>query len=225
MSSLEIVLHDSVNDAQADLWFAEPAGFMALPLDTLLAEPDSVDAERLHAAVAPLLDAAPGEMVRQQLVAQLASGQQMLATLCDFGTVHCSIGLHRDDVGGPASSGAQQPLLSLFTISWRDTNVAPRAVTAARAVTAGEGHTDIAFQELPCGPAVLSETTHRPAADSGLPQQPLLQIHAHLPHPDCKRLAVLALSTTATARREEYRAILRQVAETVRFEKPLGADS
>ncbi|MFE0795633.1 hypothetical protein [Streptomyces mutabilis] len=64
-----------------------------------------------------------------------------------------------------------------------------------------------------------------PAANSSVPQLPLLQIHAHLPHPDCKRLAVLTLSTTATARREEYRAILRQVVETVRFEKPLGADS
>ncbi|MFE1024120.1 hypothetical protein ACFW5I_06095 [Streptomyces sp. NPDC058818] len=219
-----IILHESVEDPEADLWFAEPAGFVTLPLNALLAEPDSTDAERMRAAVAPLLDAAPGEMVRQQLVAQLASGQQMLATLCGFGTVHCSIGLHRDDVGGQVSSSAQ-PLLSLFTISWRDTNVAPRAVTAARAVTAGEGHTDIAFHELPYGPAVLSETTHRAAAGSGLPQQPLLQIHAHLPHPDCKRLAVLTLSTTATARREEYRAILRQVVETVRFEKPLGADS
>ncbi|MFB6555645.1 hypothetical protein [Streptomyces sp. NPDC056405] len=224
MGSAAIIVHESVKDPRSELWFAEPAGFTALPLDALLAEPETPDADKLRVAAAPLLDLAPNEMARQQFVALIASGQQMLATLCDFGTVHCSIGLHRDDVGGPASSGAQ-PLLSLFTISWRDTNVAPRAVTAARAVTAGEGYTDIAFLELPCGPAVLSEATHRAAAVSGLPQQPLLQIHAHLPHPDCKRLAVLTLSTTATARREEYRAILRQVVETVRFENPLGADS
>lgn len=224
MGSAAIIIHESVKDPHSELWFAEPAGFTAMPLDALLAEPKTPDADKLRVAAAPLLDLAPSELVRQQFVALIASGQQMLATLCEFGTVHCSIGLHRDDVGGRASSGAQ-PLLSLFTISWRDTNVAPRTVTAARAVTAGEGHTGIAFQELPCGPAVLSETTHRAAADSGLPQQPLLQIHAHLPHPDCKRLAVLTLSTTATARREEYRAILRQVVETVRFEKPLGADS
>ncbi|MFJ7770933.1 hypothetical protein ACIQ1J_21575 [Streptomyces sp. NPDC097107] len=225
MGSAAIIIHESVKDPHSELWFAEPAGFTALPLDALLAKPETPDADKLRVAAAPLLNLAPNGMARQQFVALIASGQQMLATLCDFGTVHCSIGLHRDDVGGPARGGAQQPLLSLFTISWRDTNVAPRAVTAARTVTAGEGHTDIAFQELPCGPAVLSETTHRPAADSGLPQQPILQIHAHLPHPDCKRLAVLTLSTTATARGEEYRAILRQVAETVRFEEPLGADS
>ncbi|MFE0800977.1 hypothetical protein [Streptomyces sp. NPDC058812] len=221
MSSFKIIIHDSVNDAQAELWFAEPAGFMPLPLDVLLAEPDSPAAERMGVAVAPLLEAAPSEVVRQRLIAQLASGQQALGALCEFGIVHCSIGLHRDDID--AATGDH--LLSLFTISWRDTNVAPRTVTAARAVTAVEGHTRIVFQELPCGPAVLSETTHRPAADSGLPQRPLLQIHAHLPHPDRKRLAVLTLSTTATARREEYRAILRQVVETVSFENPLGADS
>ncbi|MFJ8143978.1 hypothetical protein ACIQ6R_02725 [Streptomyces sp. NPDC096048] len=224
MSSAAIVVDESVKDPHAELWFAEPPGFTALPLDALLAKPETSDADKLCVAAAPLLEAAPSEIARQQFVALLASGQQMLAALCESGTVHCSIGLHRDDVGGQTSGGAQ-PLLSLFTISWRDTNVAPRAVTAARAVTAVEGHTHIAFQELPCGPAVLSETARQPAAGSGLPQRPLLQIHAHLPHPDCKRLAVLTLSTTATARREEYRAILRQVVETVRFENPLGADS
>jgi hypothetical protein len=147
----------------------------------------------------------------------------MLGAVCGFGTAHCSVGLHRDDVGGLAS-GSAQPLLSLFTISWRETNVAPRSVTAARAVTSARGHARIAFHELPCGPAALSEATLRCADGSGLPQQPL-QIHAHLPHPDCKRLAVLTLSTTATARRAEYRAILRQVVETVSFVNPLGSDS
>jgi hypothetical protein len=42
-----------------------------------------------------------------------------------------------------------------------------------------------------------------------------------LPHPDCKRLVVLTLSTTAVARRDQYRAILHQIAETVSFDDPL----
>ncbi|AQS67792.1 hypothetical protein [Streptomyces pactum] len=222
MSSSEIVIHDSVNDAQAELWFAEPAGFTALPLDALLAEPDSPAAERMRTAVAPVLEAAPSEAVRHRLITQVASGQQMLGALYASGTVHCSIGLHRDDVDAMRSG---THLLSLFTISWRETNVAPRSVTAARAVTSVEGHTRVAFLEAPCGPAVLSETTLRSADGGALPQRPLLQVHAHLPHPDCRRLAVLTLSTTATARREEYRAILRQVVETVRFVHPLGGDS
>ncbi|MFE9704439.1 hypothetical protein [Streptomyces sp. NPDC005930] len=153
-------------------------------------------------------------------MALLTWGQRMLGALREFGMVHCAVGLHRDDVGGSV-----RPLFSLFTISWQDTNVAPRGVTAARAVTAAKGHTRIVFEEMPCGPAVFSETTVRYAAESGLPQRPLLQIHAHLPHPDCKRLAVFTLSAVSGARREEYRAVLRGIVETVRFEDPLGVAS
>ncbi|WP_030145748.1 hypothetical protein [Streptomyces violaceorubidus] len=218
MTTPQILLDESVEDVRAECWFAEPHGFMPMPLNSFLAGPGSSDAEAMREAVAPLLDGAPSELVRQRFVAQLALGQRMLGALCGFGTVYCSVGLHRDDID---PGGAH--LLSLFTISWRDTNVAPRGVTAARAATSAKGHTHITFEELPCGPAVLSENTLRYAAESELPQLPLLQIHAHLPHPDCKRLAVLTVSTTAVARREEYRALLRGIVDTVRFEDPLGA--
>ncbi|MHC8418340.1 hypothetical protein ACH121_00655 [Streptomyces sp. NB004] len=217
MSTPPIVLDQSVDDPQAALWFAEPPGFVSLPLDALLAEPGSADAGALRAAVAPLLDAAPGEPARQRFVAQVAQGQQLLSALCGFGTVYCSIGLHRDDVDG---RGAATPLFSLLTITWHDTNVAPRAVTAARAVTSVSGHSNVARVDLPCGPGVLSETNSAPPP--ALPPHPLLQIHAHLPHPDCKRIAVFTLSTGAVARRGEYRGVLRQVVESVRFEDPMG---
>jgi hypothetical protein len=93
-------------------------------------------------------------------------------------------------------------------------------VAAARAVTGREGHAHLEFAELPCGPAGFSETTRAPAQDSGLPPYPLLQLHAHLPHPDCRRMAVLTLSTTSPARREQYRAVVRQIAASVSFEDP-----
>ncbi len=145
----------------------------------------------------------------------------MLGTLQEFGTVHCSLGLHRDDVGGDA-----QPLLSLFTITWHDTPAAPRAVTAARAVAAVScGHRRVAYLELPCGPATVSEVLRPPAEGGPLSGLPLLQVHAHLPHPDCKRLAVLSVSSAAVARRAEYRAVLEGIAGTVRFTNPLGAAS
>jgi hypothetical protein len=217
-----ISFHDSFRDPHAELWFGEPAGYTALPVEALLPTPDSPDADKLRASVAPFLDSLPDEMVRQQFIAQFASGQRLLATLWDIGTVHCSIGLHCDDVEDRGDD-IGTPLLSLFTISWRDTKIAPRGVTAARAVTATGKHAHIEFLELPCGPAAFSETMLTASADSGLPQQPLLQIHAHLPHPDCKRLAVLSVSTTAMSRREEYREILRQIAGTVSFANPLEA--
>ncbi|WP_405932162.1 hypothetical protein [Streptomyces sp. NBC_00827] len=213
-------LHDSVEDPTAELWFAEPPGFVALPLDAVLPAPDSQAADTLRTALAPFLDAACDEAIREQFIAQVANGQQLLSVLREVGTVHCSIGLHRDDIDDTGNNDGQ-PLLSLFTLSWRDTAVAPRAVTAARAVTSSEGRSRIEYVELPCGPATLGETVLTPSADSGLPQAPLLQIHAYVPHPDCKRLVLLTLSTTAVARREQYRAVLEQIAETVSFDNPL----
>ncbi|MCX5558100.1 hypothetical protein [Streptomyces sp. NBC_00038] len=224
MNTPVIILHESVEDPGAEAWFAEPPGFTALPLDALLSEPDSPAAGELRSALAPFLDSAPDEMARQQFIAEFTQGQQLLGAMREVGTVHCSIGLHRDDLDDTGTSSGQ-PLFSLFTLSWRDTAVAPRAVTAARAVTSAAGHTHIEYLELPCGPATLSETVRTASADSGLPRLPLLQIHAHLPHTDCKRLIVLTLSTTAVVRREEYRAVLQQIAETVSFESPLESDA
>ncbi|MFB7657386.1 MULTISPECIES: hypothetical protein [unclassified Streptomyces] len=215
-----IIVHESVHDPHAELWFAEPAGFTALPWEALLAEPGTPGADSLREAMARLLASASSEMARQEFIALVASGQQMLAALREFGTVHCSVGLHRDDIGG-----RPRPLLSFLTITWHATAAAPRAATAARAVTAAVGHSRIEYVDLPSGPATLSETTAGPTPGSGLPQLPLLQVHAHIPHPDCKRVAVFTLSTTVSARRGEYRAILRQVVETVRFADPLAAEA
>ncbi|MGW3916998.1 hypothetical protein ACWEBX_36695 [Streptomyces sp. NPDC005070] len=210
---------DSAEDPDADIWFAEPAGFTAVPLDALLPAPDSPAADDLRTTLAPFLQAAPDKAVRQQFIAQFAQGQQLLAALREEGTVHCSIGLHRDDVDEGAGTGCG-PLLSFFTVSWRTTAVAPRAVTAARAVSGLDAQAVIEYTELPCGPVTFSETVRTPGAVEGLPRTPLVQFHAHLPHPDCRRLAVFTLSTTAVGRREQYRVILRRIATMTGFEGP-----
>ncbi|MFI9821684.1 hypothetical protein ACIHFC_14610 [Streptomyces sp. NPDC052013] len=223
MTTPTILLDPSTADPHAELWFVEPPGFVPLPLDTLLPDGWSGSGDSLREAAAPFLDAAPDDTARGQFVAAFCTGQQLLAALRETGTVHCSIGLHRDDLGqGSFGRGDEALLFSLFTVSWRDTAVAPRGVTAARVVMGGAGHEQVEFAELPAGPAGFGETTSTPAVGSGLPRQRLLQVHAYLPHPDCKRLAVLTLTTTAPARRAEYRAILRLIAESVSFESPLG---
>jgi hypothetical protein len=220
MSAPTIVVDDSAVDPHAELWFAEPPGFMPLPLDALLPEPDSRAADALRAAAAPFLDSAPDDTVRLRFVSHVAAGQQLLAALREAGTVYCALGLHRDDVGA-ASDGL--PLVSWFTVSWRATAVASRAATAARAVDSASGFDHVEYRELPCGPAAFSEAAFTPPVGTALPQRPLLQLRAHLPHPDCKRLAVLALCTTALARRSEYRVILRRIVETVCFRNSLEA--
>jgi hypothetical protein len=112
--------------------------------------------------------------------------------------------------------------LSFFTVSWRATAVSPRAVTAARAVSGLDAQARIEFAELPCGPVTFSETVHTPGVVSGIPQTPLVQFRAHLPHPDCRRLAVFTLSTAAVGRSEQYRAILRRIAALASFDNPLS---
>ncbi|MGP3952770.1 hypothetical protein [Streptomyces sp. 7N604] len=220
MLTPRFTIHDSAKDPHASIWFAVPEGFTEMPLDALLAPPGSPAAEELRQALAPVIEAVPDEITRQQFTARLAAGQQLLLALHEVGTVHCSLGLHRDDVDD-TDSGYGRPLLSLFTLSWRETAWAPRAIAAARAVVTAEGHTHIEYLDLPCGPASLSEMVRTAPADSGVPQEPLLQIYAHLPHPDGKRLAVLTLSTMAVGRREHYRRMLHQIADMVSFENPL----
>ncbi|MFI0967223.1 hypothetical protein ACH4S8_38430 [Streptomyces sp. NPDC021080] len=211
---------DSAEDPDAAIWFAEPAGFTAVPLDALLPAPGSPASDGLRAAVEPFLRAAPDEPARRQFIARFAQGQQLLGALREVGTVHCSIGLHRDDAEeGDASGG--RPLLSFFTVSWRSTAVSPRAVTAARAVSGLDARARVEYAELPCGPVTFSEALHTPRAVGGLPQVTLVQFRAYLPHPDCKRLAVFTLSTAAAGRSEQYRAILRRIAALTSFDNPL----
>ncbi|MCF3125378.1 hypothetical protein IPZ68_37645, partial [Streptomyces arenae] len=220
-------------------WFAEPAGFTAVPLGVLLNVPDVPDApdmpgsDALRAAFAPVLDSAPDELARERFLGQVGAAQQLLSALCEAGTVYCAIGLHRDDVDSDRGEGggAGQPLLSLLTLSWRDVAPAPPSVTAARAVTDGrerEGASGrIEYVEyvegVACGPVSLSEAVLTPVGVHGLGAAgPLLQAHAHLPHPDGRRLAVLTLSTQAVHRRDAYRRILRNVVELVSFANPLA---
>ncbi|MFJ6083832.1 hypothetical protein ACIQI8_20765 [Streptomyces sp. NPDC092369] len=216
-----LVIHPRARTEGDGIWFLRPPGFISLPLDSLSAEPASRKTEALRDAMEPLLATAPDEPTRQRFAADLLFAERLFATLRTDGTVHCSLGLHRNDTG----SGEAGMLLSLFTVTWVNTAWAPRGVTAARAVTAGEGHAHLEYAEMPCGPASFSESVRTPRADSGIPQMPLLQFHAHLPHPDGTSLALLTLSTTATAHRDTFRGLLRQIAELVSFDDPFAAGS
>lgn len=212
-----VVIDDSVSDPGTAIWFATPGGFTEIPIDVLLAPSDSPKAGRLRESIAPLVEAIPDGVMRQRFISQLASGQQLLRALVEVGTVHCSLGVHRDDTG---DSG--RTLHSLFTVTWRDIAWSPRSASAARAVAAAEQHTHVEYLDLPSGPASMGESVRIPSPESGLPATQLLQLYAYLPHPDCRRMAVLMLSTTALEHRDEYRAILRQIAELTTFEHPLS---
>lgn len=221
MTSLpaELLIHPSAGEPGDGIWFAMPPGFTPLPLDVLLAPQNSPESDAFRESLEPLLNSAPDDVTRQKFMATLTTTRRMFSSLRGEGVVHCSLGLHKDDT----DNGDGSALLSLFSVTWVDTSWAPRGVTAARAALHDQGHSNIEYVEFPCGPVSFSETVLRPTAQSGLPQQPLLQVHGYLPHPDGTALALLTLSTTAVRQREQYRAIVRQIAHTVTFDDPFTA--
>lgn len=213
-----VTVQPSAEEPGEGVWFAVPRGFTSLPLRTLVAAAGSPEAVQRDESLAHILASAPDEVSRQEFTATLAVLHHMLRSVQVQGTAHCAVGLHRDDTEG--ENGVA--LLSLFTVSWAETSWAPRGVTAARALVTAEGHTRMEYGEVPCGPAAFSETVRTPTAESGLSGTSLLQIHGHLPHPDGTALVLLTLSTIAVPRREQYRALLQQIARTVTFEDPFA---
>ncbi|APY88039.1 hypothetical protein DCW30_06755 [Streptomyces alfalfae] len=216
MPAPRYIVEDSARDPRADIWFALPSGFTELPLDVLTAAPGSPAARRLGDALGPVVGAMPEGARRELFVGELATAQRLLLTLRGPGTVHCSLGLHRDD-----SRGRGRPLLCLFTVAWQGIGWSPRRALAAVELPGAERHTRVEYRDLPCGPASISEVLRMPAEEAGLPARPLLQVHARLPHPDGQRMAVLTLTTAAVVRRAQYRALLGRLARLVSFEDPL----
>ncbi|MEU6196368.1 hypothetical protein [Streptomyces sp. NPDC047061] len=197
MNGAPYVIDDSARNVDADIWFALPPGFIPLPLKELTTA-ESEPAE----TTAPLAGLGPVHRLAQLLV--------------EAGAVHCCLGLHADD------EGDSSPLLSLYTLAWRDTEWAPRSVLVARAAVGTEGAEYIETLDLPCGPAAIVQTrmTAPPELNLGAPCE-LLQATAYVPCPDGRRIAVLSLATASVTRARLYRALLKGVAGTVSFENPL----
>ncbi|MCK8434424.1 hypothetical protein G3I77_15760 [Streptomyces sp. D2-8] len=101
------------------------------------------------------------------------------------------------------------------------TNRAPRKVIAARAAVGSERAEHIESLDLPCGPASLVQERLTAPPESALFQRELLQVTAYVPCPDAVRVVVLTLATAAIGRAQHYRALLRDIAQTVTFDNPL----
>ncbi|MEU3517189.1 hypothetical protein ABZ770_18190 [Streptomyces sp. NPDC006654] len=197
MRRVPYAIDDSAHSEDADVWFAMPPGFVSLPL------------EELATSRCPSAQVSSG-------LADLGPVLRLARLLVEAGTVHCSLGLHADDVGDGG------PLLSLFILAWRGTGWAPRSVLAARAAACAERAEHIETLDLPCGPAALVQSRLSAPPELGLaaPRE-LLQVTVHAPCPDGERIAILSLATTAVGQGRYYRALLTDIAVTVSFENPL----
>jgi len=214
MNQAPYVIDASARSRDADIWFALPAGFVALPLVELASTASSPKKSGPGEVLRPLLDAIPDVETRQRLLTDFAPLQRMAQASVASGSIHCSLGLHSDD------QGDGRLLLSVFNLAWRKTAWAPRSVTAARAAVGSEAD-QVEALDLPCGPASIVAKRLTLPLEAPLGQQELLQIAAYVPCPDGVRIAILTLATTAVERAEQYRTVLRDIACTVSFDNPL----
>ncbi|MFE7166711.1 hypothetical protein [Streptomyces sp. NPDC057616] len=215
MSDVPYVIDASARSRDADIWFALPAGFVALPLVELAATASSPEEAGPGAVLGPLLDGVRDAETRQRLLTDFAPLQRMAQAAVASGSIHCSLGLHSDD------QGDGRPLLSVFNLAWRATAWAPRSVTAARAAV-GSGADQIETLDLPCGPASIVVNHLKISIEGPLGQQELLQIAAYVPCPDGMRIAILTLATTGVERADQYRTVLRDIARSISFDNPLS---
>ncbi|MEU6283911.1 hypothetical protein [Streptomyces sp. NPDC047028] len=218
MTSPLYMIDESALSEDADVWFVLPPGFVPLPLRELaIAEQNPAMAGRLGDALRPLFEASADAAARQRLLTAFGPVLRMAQVLLSVDTVHCCVGLHVDDVGDG------DLLLSMFTLTWKATNWAPRRVLVARALAGAQGTEYRERLDLPCGPAafVQSRLTGPPEVGPVAGRQ-LLQVTAHVPCTEGRRIAILTLATTATERAQEYRCLLRDIARSVSFENPFA---
>ncbi|MER7477023.1 hypothetical protein ABTX60_05085 [Streptomyces sp. NPDC126510] len=216
MNSTPYMIDDSARSRDAEVWFALPPGFLALPLlDLAEAASGPAEGARPGNVLLPLLEGISDPEDRQEILLDFAPVQQMAKAFLESGAIHCSLGLHVDDEGDGGL------LLSLFTVTWRATNWAPRNVIATRAAAGNERAERIESLALSCGPASLVQERLTAPSESGLVGRDLIQITAYVPCPDAARVTALTLATAAVGRAQHYCALLRDIAQTVTFDNPL----
>ncbi|MEU1099982.1 hypothetical protein ABZ408_03210 [Streptomyces tibetensis] len=216
MNTNSYLIDNSARSQEAEIWFALPPGFLALPLLELAeAASGPAEAARTGNVLLPLWEALPDPEARRRILNDFAPVQQMAKAFLESGAIHCSMGLHTDDEGDGGL------LLSLFTVTWQAASWAPRKVIAARAAAGSERAEHIESLDLPCGPASLVQERLTVPPGPWLAQRELLQVTAYVPCPDAVRVAVLTLATAAVGRAQHYCALLRDIAQTVTFDNPL----
>ena len=175
-----------------------PAGFHRLELRPRQRRLDQLD--RLLSELPAAPQGRPAEV--------LADYQRALAALCEQDVLLCALGLHQDGHGAVHSS--------VLTLSARQLDgVAPGPVLAdlrARAVADGSAAVGTLLVRLAPGPALLMERM-RPAGDDRALWTGTVAVACAARD----RMAVLQLSSAASALAAEYRQILLATAHTLRF--------
>ena len=175
-----------------------PAGFHRLELRPQQRRLEQLD--RLLAGLPPAPQGRPADV--------LADYRRALVALCAQDVLLCALGLHQDGHGAVHSS--------VLTLSARQLDgVAPGPVLAdlrARAVADGSAPVGTLLVRLAPGPALLLERM-RPARDDRALWTGTVAVACAARD----RMALLQLSSAASALAAEYRQILLATAHTLRF--------
>ena len=175
-----------------------PAGFHRLELRPQQRRLEQLD--RLLAGLPPAPQGRPADV--------LADYRRALVALCAQDVLLCALGLHQDGRGAVHSS--------VLTLSARQLDgVAPGPVLAdlrARAVADGSAPVGTLLVRLAPGPALLLERM-RPARDDRALWTGTVAVACAARD----RMALLQLSSAASALAAEYRQILLGTAHTLRF--------
>ncbi|MFK8848032.1 hypothetical protein [Streptomyces sp. Ac-502] len=194
----EFAIDGSAMSAECDIWFALPPGFVEVPL--VPGADATADEWELLSTLVP-------EEQYGAFRERMQEARAMGVLLARSGAVHLSIGVHHDESDGVVHS--------VFLIKWQELPWTPPKLAAAKAALASGGARSADLVDLPCGPAAVAESLdHREG-------QEVFQMTAYLPHPEGRRVAVLALSTTAESGHEHYRDVFHGIIGMVSFDNPL----
>ncbi|GAO10194.1 hypothetical protein TPA0598_06_03590 [Streptomyces lydicamycinicus] len=198
----EFAVAGSAMSAECDIWFAMPPGFVEVPLASPPDPPDATATDGLEM----LTELVPEEQY-ESLRSSMDEARAMGRLLARTGAVHLSMGVHHGESG--------EVLHSVFLIKWEEVPWAPPKLAAAKAALASSEAREAELVDLPCGPAAVVESLNKREG------QNVFQLTGYLPHPDGRRVAVLALSTTAGSDHEHYRDMFYGIVGMVSFDNPL----
>ncbi|MFG2211046.1 hypothetical protein [Streptomyces sp. NPDC048638] len=180
--------------------YTSPPGFVEVPLAPVPDTSGAADGLELLAALVP-------EEQYGSFRSSLDEARAMGGLLARTGAVHLSMGVHDDESG--------DVLRSVFLIKWEEMPWTPPKLAATKAALASSGSREAELIDLPCGPAAVVESLTEREGEK------VFQMTGYLPHPEGRRVAVLALSTTACSNHEHYRDMSHGIARMVSFDNPL----
>ncbi|WP_433362625.1 hypothetical protein ACQPZX_30655 [Actinoplanes sp. CA-142083] len=195
------------------VWLSIPSGYAELPLEDIAS---TVDVTRR------LVDELGTEEQREAGEFVFSSLYFFLSALAERNAVYCGIGRHSSFLTGGLITSSLVVTVMDFP-GERNPRLVLRDVLIGKARAQEAGQPDIV--DLPGGPAAFFEhTLSLPNPATAGVEVPVWQLEAFVPSPGGDRLVTIELSTPFAEHGPQYRTMVVEMANAVRFEPPASAD-